>query len=111
MIAAKTYYIAELVCVVEGPVILKLATTLANALDFPLERIGHLPLVGGNTGVLVLWETAATEVEAARKAEEVCQNLENRGGPMVTNAGLSELHLYVMDTWQPIASSLAGGVQ
>jgi len=111
MSTAKTYYIAELVGAVEGPALLGVATLLANALVFPLERIGQMPVGDGNTGVLVLWETASSEAEAKRTAEEIRPHLEARGGPMLSGIGPSSLHLYVLEDWQPIASSLAGGVQ
>jgi len=66
MSTAKTYYIAELVGAVEGPALLGVATLLANALVFPLERIGQMPVGDGNTGVLVLWETASSEADPSR---------------------------------------------
>lgn len=108
---AKTYFVAEMVGAVEGIAGLLVARTLADGLCFPLDRIGSIPLVGGNTGLLVLWETAPTEAEADRKAAKILPHLEARGPMLLPPAGLPELHLYVLDSWEPIASSLAGGVQ
>jgi len=107
----KTYYVAEMVGAVEGVAGLLVARTLADGLGFPLERIGGIPLAGGDTGILVLWETAESEAEADHKAAQIRPHLEARGPMLMPPVGLPELHLYVMDKWQPIASSLAGGVQ
>ncbi|EIK53233.1 hypothetical protein [Stutzerimonas stutzeri] len=111
MSKATTYYIAELVGAVEGHALFGVATLLAEALSFPLERIGHMPLEGGRTGVLVLWEIATCEAGAKLKADTVRKQLASRGGPMLEGIGPSQLHLYVTDEWQPIASSLGGGIQ
>lgn len=107
----KFYYVAELVGVVEGCAGLLVARTLADGLGVPLERIGGIPLAGGNTGLLVLWATVSSEAEADRKAAQILPHLEARGPMLLPPAGLPTLHLYVLGSWELIASSLAGGVQ